>query len=71
MALDQAGVACSTGSACASGASDVSPVHVAMGCDAKVAESALRFSFGANSTLADAEEAAERVVRIAVSMKRR
>ena len=46
IALDQAGVACSTGSACASGSSEPSPVHIAMGCEPGVISSALRFSFG-------------------------
>ncbi len=44
MALDLAGVACSTGSACASGSSEPSPVLIAMGCGAGVVSSAVRFS---------------------------
>lgn len=50
IALDQAGVACSTGSACASGSSEPSPTHLAMGLDEAVVSSALRFSFGATTT---------------------
>ena len=50
VALDQAGIACSTGSACASGSSEPSPVHIAMGCNPAVISSALRFSFGVQTT---------------------
>jgi len=64
LALDQAGVACSTGSACASGSSEPSPVHIAMGCKPAVISSALRFSFGVATTLADVEEAAARIIAI-------
>jgi cysteine desulfurase len=64
LALDQAGIACSTGSACASGSSDASPVLIAMECDSAVVSSALRFSFGVSTTLDDVEEAAHRIVRI-------
>ncbi len=63
MALDVAGVACSTGSACASGASDPSPTLVAMGCANKLIESSLRFSVGATTTEADVLEAAGRIVQ--------
>lgn len=63
MALDQAGVACSTGSACASGSSEASPAHVAMGLEPALAKAALRFSFGATSTVADADEASCRILR--------
>jgi cysteine desulfurase len=64
MALDQAGIACSTGSACASGSSEPSPVHLAMGCEPSVISSALRFSFGVTTTLAEVEEASRRIIRI-------
>jgi cysteine desulfurase len=51
--LDQAGVACSAGSACASGT--VTPSHVlsAMGIAPDLAGSSVRFSFGATSSDAD------------------
>jgi cysteine desulfurase len=62
MALDQAGVACSTGSACASGSSEPSPVLVAMGCNPAVVGSALRFSLGATTTARDVEEGANRIL---------
>ncbi|MCA9265318.1 MAG: cysteine desulfurase [Planctomycetales bacterium] len=59
--LDRLGVACSTGSACASGSSEPSPVLLAMGCSREIVESSLRFSFGATTTAAEAAEAARRI----------
>jgi cysteine desulfurase len=64
MALDQAGVACSTGSACASGSSEPSPVLLAMGCDESLVGSALRFSLGATTTAAEVDEAARRILHV-------
>lgn len=61
LALDLAGVACSAGSACASGSTDPSPALVAMGCPQAVLESSLRFSFGRGQTAAEAREAAIRI----------
>jgi cysteine desulfurase len=63
MALDQAGVACSTGSACASGSSEPSPVLLSMNYDAAQLNSALRFSFGATTTAAEVDEAVHRILR--------
>jgi cysteine desulfurase len=70
LALDQAGVACSTGSACASGSSEPSPVHIAMGCDSAVISSALRFSFGVQTTLAEVDEAARRILQVCNNLRR-
>lgn len=70
MALDQAGVACSTGSACASGSSEPSPVHIAMGCEPGVISSALRFSLGVKTTLDEVEEAAERIINVCNALGR-
>jgi cysteine desulfurase len=64
MALDLAGVGCSTGSACASGSSEPSPVLLAMGVDRPLVDGSLRFSCGAQTTLAEIDEAAERITRI-------
>jgi cysteine desulfurase len=61
MALDQAGIACSTGSACASGSSRPSPTLEAMQCSPAELESSLRFSFGATTTEAEIEAAAARI----------
>ena len=47
MALDGAGLCCSTGAACASGSSDPSPVLLAMGCSAELVASSLRLSLNA------------------------
>lgn len=49
-ALDQLGIQCSSGSACASGAVSPSPVLLAMGLDRDKAFSSVRFSFGYGST---------------------
>ncbi|MEX2308164.1 MAG: cysteine desulfurase family protein [Pirellulales bacterium] len=69
MALDQAGVACSTGSACASGSSEISPVLIAMGCSEAVLESALRFSLGVTTTAADIDEAARRILHCCTKLR--
>jgi cysteine desulfurase len=61
MALDIAGVACSTGSACSSGSLLPSPVLKAMGVADEVLQSAIRFSFGPDTALADIDDAAGRI----------
>jgi cysteine desulfurase len=55
--LDRYGVACSAGSACASGAVTPSHVLVAMGRDPAEARETVRFSLGHGSTQADVDEA--------------
>jgi len=61
MAFDLAGVACSTGSACASGSSEPSPVLKAMGLPSEVVASSLRFSVGATTTAEEIDEALRRM----------
>jgi len=53
MLLDAAGIDCSTGAACSAGVSQPSHVLIAMGCSELDARSALRFSLGHSSTVAD------------------
>lgn len=60
VALADYGVACSSGSACAAGESDPSHVLTAMGIDAELAQTAVRFSLGMSNT----PEQIERVVAL-------
>jgi cysteine desulfurase len=53
--LDKAGIACSSGSACASGAIDPSHVLLAIGVDRALAKGSLRFSLGRTSTQEDVD----------------
>ncbi|MBX7165099.1 MAG: cysteine desulfurase [Pirellulales bacterium] len=62
--LDLVGVACSTGSACASGSSDPSPTLVAMGCPEGEIDSSLRFSLGCATTSEEMVEAAARILNV-------
>lgn len=64
MALDLAGIACSTGSACASGSSKPSPALVAMGLSRERYEGSVRFSFGRDTTRSDVAEAVRRILRV-------
>jgi cysteine desulfurase len=57
MLLDDAGVAASAGSACASGAIEPSHVLVAMGCSRAECSGALRFSLGWSTTDAEIDHA--------------
>ena len=59
MAMDLAGIAVSSGSACSSGKVKTSDVLTAMGVEETLANSAIRVSFGWASELKDAEAAAE------------
>ncbi len=60
MALDLVGVACSTGSACASGSSLPSHVLFAMGFDESILDSSLRFSNSWETTEEQIDEALQR-----------
>ncbi len=53
MQLDKAGIAVSSGSACASGSSEPSHVLLAMGVDAQLSRGAVRVSLGGDNTQAD------------------
>src|SRR5687767_7127615 len=55
MHLDLAGIACSSGSACSTGAVEPSHVLTAMGVPPELGVAALRFSFGKDSTAEDVE----------------
>jgi len=61
--LDRHGVACSAGSACASGAVTPSHVLVAMGRDPAAARETVRFSLGHASTQADVDAAVAAVAQ--------
>lgn len=53
IALDLAGIAVSTGSACASASLKASPTLKAMGLEDEIAHSTIRFTFGKNNTAAE------------------
>jgi cysteine desulfurase len=70
MALDLAGVQCSTGSACSSGSLLPSPVLAAMGLRDELLRSALRFSLSPRTTELEIDDAAERIVAAVKSIRR-
>lgn len=59
--LERQGVVCSSGSACAAGSDAASPVLLALGIEAEVAQTAVRFSFDSTVGSAELEEAAAAV----------
>ena len=69
IALDMAGLAVSTGSACSSGAGLPSPVLTAMGIPTNKINSSIRFSLGFSTTMREVEKSAEILVRT-VSLNR-
>jgi cysteine desulfurase len=70
MALDLAGVACSVGSACSSGSTELSPTLRAMELPKDLVASSLRFSFGAATTQAEIDEAVKRIARVFREVRR-
>ena len=68
--LDRAGIACSAGSACQSGAMDPSHVLLAIGVPREIAKGSVRFSLGRDSTESDVD-AVVRVLGGVVEQARR
>jgi cysteine desulfurase len=68
LALDMSGIACSTGSACASGSSQPSHVLQAMRLDPKVIQGGVRFSLSAQTSQAEIDETARQLARIVPSL---
>ena len=68
--LDEAGVACSAGSACMTGKQRPSHVQLAMGISEARAKSSLRISFSRLNTMADATAAAQAVKRAVEKLRR-
>lgn len=64
MALDDAGVQVSAGSACAAGSLEPSHVLLAMGLSPAQAKASVRFSYGDKTTLAEVLEAARRFAAV-------
>ncbi len=67
--LDRAGVAASAGSACQSGASEVSHVLEAMGLTPDQARESVRFSFGWNSSADEALEASDILIGLVEELR--
>ncbi len=64
MAADLAGLAISTGSACASGSSERSHVLIAMGADDDVIEGSIRISLGIHTTEEEIDESIRRILKL-------
>lgn len=68
--LERRGIVCSSGSACAAGSDEPSTVLSAMGVERTVAQTSLRFSFGADVTAVDLETAATEIAAAVERMQR-
>lgn len=62
--LEARGVICSSGSACAAGSDEPSHVLTAMGYDAELAQTAVRFTFGPHTSADDLDRAAAELIAI-------
>jgi cysteine desulfurase len=69
LSLDLEGIACSVGSACTTGSTEVSHVLSAMGYPDEEARGALRMSLGRTTTDAEIETACEVIPRVIASMR--
>ena len=71
MAADLQKLAISTGSACASGSSEPSPVLQAMGLSEAIVEGSIRISLGVSTSEAEVAEAAHRILLIIKDLRQR
>lgn len=69
VALDDAGVLASSGSACAAGRDEPSPVLIAMGFDPDTARTAIRFTWGVSTTQDELTRAAGLLAQSAASLR--
>ncbi|HEY7590120.1 MAG TPA: cysteine desulfurase family protein [Candidatus Limnocylindrales bacterium] len=69
LSLDLEGIACSVGSACTTGSTEVSHVLTAMGYPEEEARGALRLSLGRTTTDDEIDRAAQIVPRVVASMR--
>lgn len=69
VALDLAGVACSLGSACASGSAEPSPVLLAMNCPPEIHRSSVRLSVSTDNTLAEIDAAITRICQVVTRLR--
>jgi cysteine desulfurase len=70
VALDLAGIACSLGSTCASGSTELSPALLAMGCPPEIASCSVRFSLSFENTLDEVDEAVRRIALCVARLRR-
>ena len=68
--LDLEGIACSLGSTCASGSAEPAPALVAMGAPPEVYKASVRFTVGLENTLAEMDEAVERIARVVARLRK-
>ena len=69
VAFDLAGISCSLGSTCSSGASEPAPSLIAMGCSEEVYKSAVRFSVGIGNTEEEIDQAIERIATVVTQQR--
>ncbi|MEX1378023.1 MAG: cysteine desulfurase family protein [Eubacteriales bacterium] len=69
-AMDSSGLIANTGSACSSKKTVVSPVLKSMGVDEKYIKGAIRLSFGAYSTVEEAQSAAKIIIENVARLRR-
>ena len=67
--LDLAGIAVSSGSACSSGSLEPSHVLLAMGLPEGLAHGSIRFSFGKENTIQEADYAVDKLKEIIVKLR--
>ena len=71
LAADMAGLAISTGSACASGSSELSPTLLAMGLPNDVIEGAIRISLGVSNSAPEIVEGSRRIIKLVNDLRRK